>query len=58
MQQTLQSRKSIEQAKGVLMKQLGIDEAEAYRTMQKESMNRSISMKDLARAIIIAYKDN
>ncbi|HNX93478.1 MAG TPA: ANTAR domain-containing protein [Syntrophomonas sp.] len=48
----------MEQAKGMLMKQLDIDEAEAYRTMQKESMNRSISMKDLARAIIIAYKDN
>jgi response regulator NasT len=58
LKESLQSRKSIEQAKGILMKQLGIDEAEAYRTMQKESMNRSISMKDLARAIIIAYKDN
>jgi response regulator NasT len=58
LKETLQSRKSVEQAKGMLMKQLGIDEAEAYRTMQKESMNRSISMKDLAQAIIIAYKDD
>lgn len=58
LKESLQSRKSIEQAKGILMRQLGIDEAEAYRTMQKESMNRSISMKDLARAIITAYKDN
>ena len=58
LKENLQSRKSVEQAKGILMKQLGVDEAEAYRTMQKESMNRSISMKDLARAIIIAYKDN
>ena len=58
LKESLQSRKNIEQAKGMLMKQLDIDEAEAYRTMQKESMNRSISMKDLARAIIIAYKDN
>jgi response regulator NasT len=58
LKESLQSRKSVEQAKGILMRQLGIDEAEAYRTMQKESMNRSISMKDLARAIITAYKDN
>lgn len=49
---SLETRKNVEQAKGILMKQLGIDEAEAYRTMQKESMNRSISMKELARAII------
>lgn len=52
----LQTRKTVEQAKGILMKQLGIDEAEAYRTMQKESMNRSMSMKDLAKAIIAAFK--
>jgi len=52
---SLQTRKSIEQAKGILMKQLGCDEGEAYRTLQKESMNRSISMKDLARAVITAY---
>jgi len=52
---SLQTRKSIEQAKGILMKQLGCDEGEAYRTLQKDSMNRSISMKDLARAVITAY---
>jgi AmiR/NasT family two-component response regulator len=34
------------------MKQLGCSEAEAYRAIQQESMNRSLSMKDLAKAII------
>jgi len=54
---SLKSRKLIEKAKGILMKNLGIDEAAAYRTMQKESMNRSISMKDLALAVITAFGD-
>lgn len=57
LKESLESRKNVEKAKGILMKRLGIDEAEAYRTMQKESMNRSISMKELARAIIIAFKN-
>lgn len=52
LKETLNSRKKIEKAKGILMRQLGFDEAEAYRSMQQESMNRGISMKDLARAII------
>jgi len=52
LKESLNTRKGVERAKGILMKKLGIDEAEAYRTMQKESMNRGISMKDLARAII------
>lgn len=51
---SLSTRKGIEKAKGILMKKLGIEEAEAYRSMQKESMNRGVSMKDLARAIIAA----
>jgi AmiR/NasT family two-component response regulator len=54
LRESLNTRKGVEKAKGILMKKLSIDEAEAYRSMQKESMNRGISMKDLARAIIAA----
>ncbi|MDD3364104.1 MAG: ANTAR domain-containing protein [Syntrophomonas sp.] len=54
LKESLNTRKGVEKAKGILMKKLGVDEAEAYRMMQKESMNRSISLKDLSRAIIIA----
>lgn len=54
LKESLNTRKGVEKAKGILMKKLGVDEAEAYRIMQKESMNRSISLKDLSRAIIIA----
>jgi response regulator NasT len=53
----LRTRKEVEKAKGILMKQLGVNEAEAYRMMQKESMNRSLSLKDLSRAIIIASEN-
>ena len=52
LRESLNTRKGVEKAKGILMKKLGVGEAEAYRSMQKESMNRGISMKDLARAII------
>jgi response regulator NasT len=54
LKESLNTRKGVEKAKGILMKKLGVDEAEAYRMMQKESMNRSISLKDLSMAIIIA----
>ncbi|PKM78697.1 MAG: response regulator [Firmicutes bacterium HGW-Firmicutes-15] len=54
LKKSLTTRKEVEKAKGILMKKMSVDEAEAYRMMQKESMNRSISMIDLSRAIIIA----
>lgn len=54
LKENLNSRKIIEKAKGVIMKNMGIPENEAYRMMQKESMNRGTSMKDLARAVIAA----
>ena len=57
LRESLTTRKGIEKAKGILMKKLGIEEAEAYRSMQKESMNRGISMKDLARAIIASAEN-
>ncbi len=49
---TLNSRKLIERAKGILMKNTGMGEEEAYRKMQKQSMDTGISMKELAKAII------
>ena len=44
----------VEQAKGVLMKNEGITEDEAYRRIQQQSMNARKSMKEVAEAIIIA----
>jgi uroporphyrinogen-III synthase len=49
----LESRKAVERAKGVLQRDLGISEDEAYRTMQKESRQRRISMHEIAAAILL-----
>lgn len=55
MREEINTRKLVEQAKGILMKTLGIDEKDAYRRIQKESMNRGLNKKEVARAIIIAF---
>ncbi len=54
LKQKLDSRKIIEKAKGILMKKMKIDEEEAFRHLQKHSMNKRISMKGMAEAIILA----
>jgi len=50
----LNTRKLIEKAKGVLMKDMGISEEEAYKKLQKKSMDLRKSMKDLAEAVVLA----
>jgi response regulator NasT len=52
LRQTLQNRKIIEKAKGVLMKKNRWSEAEAFRRIQKGAMNRRLAMVDLAQAIL------
>ena len=55
LKETLEARKVIERAKGILMKNLGLTEDEAYRRLQKQSMDRGIPLKEIAKAIIVAY---
>lgn len=50
--QTLENRKLIEKAKGIFMKRLNLDEAEAHRKLQQESQKRRITLVDLAKKII------
>ncbi len=52
----LEKRKKIERAKGVLMKEFGIDEDEAYRRIQRYSMDKQKPMKEVAEAIIMAWE--
>lgn len=52
LKENINNRKIVEKAKGIIMRDMGITESEAYRLMQKQSMDRGTSMKDLARAII------
>lgn len=56
LKETLAARKLIERAKGILMETLGITEAEAYRRLQRQSMDRCVPMKTIAEAIIVAYE--
>jgi response regulator NasT len=48
----LNDRKLIEQAKGILMKKKSISEAEAYRRIQKMSMDSRVAMRDIAKKVI------
>lgn len=51
----LDTRKEVEKAKGLLMKHLNLTEPEAFKRIQKQSMDRGIPMKEIAKAIILAY---
>ena len=52
LEERLETRKVIEQAKGRLMTQQGITEAEAFRWIQRTAMNQRTSMKALAETIL------
>ena len=50
----LAARKLVERAKGVLQRELGISEEEAYSTIQKQARHRRKSMKEISEAILLA----
>jgi response regulator NasT len=52
LRQTLQNRKIIERAKGVLMKRHRWTEAEAFRRLQRGAMNRRTTMIELAQDVL------
>ncbi len=52
-QEELETRKVIEKAKGILMKEQRFSEEEAYKRIQKQAMNMRKSMKEIAEAIIL-----
>ncbi len=54
LQEKLDARKTIDRAKGILMDEHGLGEAEAYRRIQLQSMNLRKTMKEVADAIILA----
>ncbi|HRV92365.1 MAG TPA: response regulator [Anaerolineae bacterium] len=56
LQNALETRKLVERAKGILMDTQKIDEAEAFRKIQKMSMNTRKPMKEVAEAIILAHQ--
>lgn len=54
LKELLETRKLLERAKGILIETMGLTEAEAFRRMQKQSMNKRISMRQVAEAVILA----
>jgi response regulator NasT len=52
LKERLEARKVVEQAKGRLMAERGMTEAEAFRWIQRTAMNERTSMKALAQAIL------
>jgi len=55
LKETLAGRKAVERAKGILMETLGISEGEAFKRIQKQSMDRRTSMRVVADAIVMAH---
>jgi response regulator NasT len=55
LKEVLNTRKEVEKAKGLLMKHLKLSEAEAFKRIQKQSMDKGISMREIAKAIVLAY---
>ena len=48
----LETRKLIDRAKGILMKALNLSEPEAFSWIQRAAMDRRITMKEVAEAVI------
>lgn len=54
--QSLDGRKIIERAKGVLMEKNSMKEQQAYEYMRKLSMDKGCTMAATARAVLLAYR--
>jgi uroporphyrinogen-III synthase len=51
--QQLETRKLLERAKGILQRDLGIDEEQAYLALQRQSRQKRRSLKEIAEAIVL-----
>lgn len=52
LQDRLSTRKQVDRAKGLLMEKMELTEPEAFRWIQKTSMDRRLSMREVADAVI------
>jgi response regulator NasT len=52
LQERLETRKIIDRAKGILMKALNLSEPEAFTWIQRAAMDRRLTMKEVAQAVI------
>jgi len=58
LKEALETRKLVEKAKGILIETYSITEAEAFRRIQKLSMNSRKPLREVAEAIILARDVN
>ncbi len=56
LREALETRKQVERAKGILMEEQGLNEAEAFRRIQQISMNTRRPMREVAAAILLAHE--
>lgn len=54
LEESLEARKLIERAKGILMQRLGLSERDAYERLRQRARDKRAKMKDIAQAIIEA----
>jgi len=55
-QEELETRKRLERAKGILIKEEGLTEEEAYLKIQRYSIDKRISIREVSEAIIVTYE--
>ncbi len=58
LKESIEIRKLVEKAKGILMENYGLSEAAAFRKIQKLSMDKRKPLKEIADAIILAREVN
>jgi len=53
LQHQLETRKLLERAKGILQRDLGLDEEQAYLTLQRQARQRRKVLKEIAEAVVL-----
>ena len=54
--QALEERKLVDRAKGILMKERGLSEEQAYALLRKTAMNENLKLSQIAQSVITAAK--
>ncbi len=54
--QQLEERKLVDRAKGILMKERGLNEEQAYALLRKAAMNENLKLSQVAQSVITAAK--
>ena len=56
LKETIETRKVVERAKGVLMETQGLRESDAFHRIRKTSMDTRKSMREVAEAVLLAHE--